>query len=360
MNSLFDRVKIGNIEVKNRFIRSATCEKLSDSDGHNRKQILFDYYEDLAKGGVGTIISSFAKIDKNEIPSINMMGIYDDSFIEEYKKLTSIIHKYDTKVIMQIVYGGSQSKNNSKDNIVFGPSSIKNPSSNMTPIEMTKDNIKYIIQKFIDAAVRAEKSGFDGVQLHIAHGYLLSQFLSPYFNRRKDEYGGNIENRGRIIYEIYEGIRSEAGKNFIISVKINSDNFIDEDSYNIEECIEVCETLDKMGIDLIEISGGMGCSRENEGAIRKVKTKDDEAYFRENTSKVANIVDSPVAIVGGLRSIDIMEDIINKEKIEFISMSRPLHSEPDLINKWKLDKNTKLRCISCNQCNKGGKICVFR
>lgn len=162
------------------------------------------------------------------MPDAGMMGIYDDSFILEYKKLTDMIHEYDANIIMQIVYGGSQTRSAQLSSTIWGPSAIKNESSGIVPIEMTKVDIDYLVNSHAKAAARAKAAGFDDVEIHAAHGYLLSQFLCPHYNNRSDEYGGSIENRARIILEIYVAVRREVGSAFPILIKINSEDFMED------------------------------------------------------------------------------------------------------------------------------------
>lgn len=176
-------------------------------------------YENLAKGGVGTIITGYAFVREDEQPNPGMMGIYDDSFIEEYKELTNLVHTNKSNIIMQIIYGGFMTSFNVGKRTIWGPSTMECEATGAMAREMSKEEIKLLISDFENAALRAKKACFDGIQIHAAHGYLLSQFLSPYYNKRKDEYGGNIENRGRIIFEIYKAIRVSVGKDFPIFIK---------------------------------------------------------------------------------------------------------------------------------------------
>lgn len=364
MKHLFDKTKISNMNIKNRILRGGTWEELADEKGHMTSE-LFKIYRELAQGGVGTIITGYTFVTKDEQPNPGMMGIYDDSFIEEYKELTDIVHSYKANIIMQIVYGGSQTNMNPPSKLIWGPSAVKNEISKVVPSEMTKEDIKILVKAYGDAALRVVKAGFDGVEIHAAHGYLLSQFLCPHYNKRTDEYGGCIENRGRIIFEVYEEIRRKVGDNFPIFVKINSEDFIKDGLTSVESII-ISKRLSKLGIDAIEISGGNESNQSvldnNLGPVRnKVNIgKDRESYFKEHAARLAEEVDVPVILVGGNRQIDVMEDILNSTKIKYFSLARPLISEPNLINKWARGDTKKPKCISCNQCFKTtGKRCIF-
>ena len=364
MKNLFEKTKIKNMTMKNRFIRGGLYEQLADDSGHMTRE-LFNIYKDLADGGVGTILTGYSYITKNEQPNPRMMGIYDDSFIEEYKELTDMVHKNNSNILMQIVYGGSQTHMNPPSNVIWGPSAIKNEISGVTPTEMTREDIKELTKAYGDAALRIKKANFDGVELHAAHGYLLSQFLCPHFNKRTDEYGGTIDNRARIIFEIYTEIRNRVGNDFPILIKINSEDFM-EDGLTSEDSIYVCRKLAQLGIDAIEISGGNESTPtvldNNLGPARNrvILGKDRESYFKEHTSKLANQIDVPVILIGGNRHLDVMEDILNTTEIEYFSLARPLTAEPDLINRWINGDTTKPKCISCNACyNTPGKRCIF-
>lgn len=365
MKSIFDKSKLLNMNMKNRIIRGALWESLADDKGHMTKE-LSNIYEELAKGGVGTIITGYAFVTEGEQPNPGMMGIYDDSFINEYKEFTDMIHGYGANIIMQIAYGGFMTTFNVGERTIWGPSTVENEVTKTWAKEMTKDDIKYLVKAHGDAALRAKKSGFDGVEIHCAHGYLLSQFLSPYYNKRNDEYGGSIENRGRIVFEIFKDIREKVGEDFPILIKLNSADYVKEGGLTQEESLYIAKRLAKLGINAIEVSGGNGSIKEvitnNLGASRTkvVLSKDKESYFREYATKLAEEVDVPVILIGGNRHIDVMEDILNNSKIEYFSLARPLTAEPELINRWERGDLRKPKCISCNQCYKTpGKRCIL-
>jgi len=262
-----------------------------------------------------------------------------------------------------LVYGGSFTWYNTAERIIWGPSAVTNKVSNVTPKEMTAEEIQILIDAFGDAALRAKKSGFDGVEIHGAHSYLLNMFLAPFFNRREDEYGGSPEKRARIIYDIYDNARAKVGKEFPILVKLNCSDFMGDKGFTFADCKDVCRNLAARGIDAIEISGGpvfrtpkpdKDPSNFAEESIGK------ESYFSAYAKEIAGEVDVPVILVGGNRSFDTMENILNDSDIEYLSISRPLLSEPDLINKWSKDRNYKPRCVSCNKCfDENGNICIL-
>ncbi|NFM46416.1 NADH:flavin oxidoreductase [Clostridium botulinum] len=362
MKSLFEKTNIKNLEIKNRFIRSATWDRMSEDDGHLNNEVI-KRYEDLAKGGVGLIVTGYAFISKNEQPNPKMFAIYDDSFIEDYKVLVDRVHKYGSKIAIQIVYGGSQSEHPSAGEMnIYGPSAVKNIVSGITPKEATKEDIRDIVRKFGDAALRAKKAGFDAVQIHAAHGYLLSQFLTLYYNRRNDEYGGDIHNRAKIIYETIEEIRKRVGNDYPIMIKINYDDLMEKNpGLTTEESIEVFKKMDELSIDIIEPSAANLSSGEANYPFRTgINSVEKQSYFKEDVMKIASEVKAKVILMGGNRNINLMNEILNTTEIEYFSLSRPLLAEPDLINKWMDNKDYKQKCVSCNRCWDGlSNCCIF-
>lgn len=364
MKKLFECTTIKNMKLKNRFFKAAVWEELATEDGHMTDE-LFQIYEELAKGGIGTILTGYAHVEKDEQPNPGMMGIYDDSFIPEYKKLTDMAHSHGTNIIMQLAYGGSQTNLKPPSPVIWGPSSVENELTGIVPVEISKEDIKYLTKSFGKAAGRAKQAGFDGVQIHAAHGYLLSQFVCPHYNTRTDEYGGSIENRARIILEIYHGIRKTVGSDFPILIKINSEDFMD-DGLTSEDSIIVSKMFEEAGIDAIEVSGSNESSpnviKNNLGAVRTkvVLSKDRESYFREHAARLAQVVSIPVILTGGNRHIDVMNEILNTTNIAYFGLGRPMISEPDLIKKWAEGDNKAPKCVSCNQCFKiYGKRCIL-
>jgi 2,4-dienoyl-CoA reductase-like NADH-dependent reductase (Old Yellow Enzyme family) len=248
------------------------------------------------------------------------------------------VHEYDTNIIMQIVHGGPK----------WGPSEVEHVAMKTTSKEMSLEDIKEIVQAFGDAAFRVKEAGFDGVQLHAAHGFLLSMFLNPYYNRRSDDYGGSIGNRATIIFESYRAVRDAVGDDFPVLIKVNAEDFMDE-GLTSQDSLFVCKALSEMGVDLIEVSGGSFSSMEGMGPIRSnVDSKNKEAYFKDYAERIAEEVDVPVALVGGNRSMDCMDEILNNGKIEYFSLARPFIREPDLINRWQRGDTEPALCVSCN------------
>lgn len=352
MKQLFEPAKINSLELKNRIIRSAAWMNAAEESGRINQQTL-QIYENLAKGGAGLIITGYAYILQEEKPNPHMLGIYNDELIEEHKKLTSIVHQHDAKVALQIVYGGSASTHPEADTMPFvGPSAVENRMTGITPKEATVADYKRITQAYGDAAYRAKQAGYDAVQFHAAHGYFLSMILSPYFNRRTDEYGGDIHGRAKLLYEIVQEVRNRVGSDFPVMIKMNYDDLLDTgEGMTFEEAQQVCQKLDEIGIDMIELSAGNLSAKPDMNIVRtKLKSIESQSYYRDAAYTIAAQVKAPVSFVGGNRTPALMEEILNDSEIQFFSMARPFITEPDLVNKWKADKSYKARCISCNHC----------
>lgn len=346
MKTIFETTNFKNLTMKNRLFRGALWEELATDDGHLTPE-LSNIYEEIARGGVGTILTGYAYISENIKPNTKMLGIYSDKFIPEYLKFTKKIHDLGSNIIMQVAYGNDLSH------------SIRNE-------EISKSDIENIIRFFTEAAIRVKKSGFDGIELHAGHGYILSQFLSSSHNIRNDEYGGDINNRGKIIFEIVESIRKAVGSDFPVLIKINSQDFLNESGYTEEDSLFICKKLAEIGIDAIEITGGDETFPEvldnNLGPARKkiFGNKEKESYFRNFAKKLSSEINIPVILIGGNRSIEVMNDILNNSNISYFSLSRPLTCEPSLLNRWIEGDSTPSKCVSCNQCYfTYAKRCIF-
>ena len=359
MKTLFDKTELAGMRLKNRIVRSATYDGFADNNGHMTEKV-YQIYENLAKGGVGTIITGLTFVSDFEGAYPGQEGIYDDTFINEYQKLTEMVHQYDAKIIMQLVSNGSQARvSPNSGKVVWGPSAVEDLAYKITPQEMTKEDIAFVQKAFADAADRAKKSGFDGIQIHAAHGYLLNRFLTPYYNRRTDEYGGNQEDRSRMVLEIYEAIRNRVGPDYPVFIKINCEDFF-EQGMTFSDCKYVCNKLAELGIAGIEISGGTPASRPNEGFSRQVLSE-QESYFKKYADEIAQETKMPVILVGGNRNVKGLTEVLNSTAIEYIALCRPFICESDLVNRWLEDAAVPAKCLSCNKCFTGsGTVCIFK
>ena len=362
MRKLFETTKINQMKLKNRFVRSATWEGMANPDGSCSEELV-DLMVKLAKGQVGLIITSHAYVNPEGQAHIRQLGIYDDRFIAGYKKMVEKIHDEGSKIIMQINHAGAKAPVILTKSGPVGPSSMEIKGNSCKT--MTMNDIFLTIEDFKDAAVRAKNAGFDGIQLHAAHGYLLSQFLSPLFNKRTDKYGGNIKNRARFILEILCAIRQGLGKEFIVTIKLNSEDFTDG-GLTQSEMLQVAAMLEQAGIDAIELSGSIGLKISKYASVRegRINSKDAEVYYRDAAKLYKTKIAVPLILVGGIRSYEVAKELIEKEEADYISLCRPLIREPGLIKRWQSGDTGKATCISCNKCfipiKAGeGMYCVF-
>ncbi|MBR3237503.1 MAG: NADH:flavin oxidoreductase [Oscillospiraceae bacterium] len=339
MKKVFEPVEFKKMKLKNRLVRSATWEGLANPDGGLPEET-YAIYEELAKGGAGGIITGFTSVALNDFYFGGMMRLCDDALIPQYRRLVDIIHREHCPAVAQLALGA-----------YYRP--VGNGKfTQVEPDDMTVEEIRIVESQFIDAAVRAQKAGFDGVQLHIAHFFFLSRFVSPAVNHREDEYGGSSANRARIVLEIMAGIRAIA-PGLYITAKINSSDFTYGGLDN-DESLELCKLIALSGIDSIEVSG-------NGTSVSGIRAHVNEGYFLPFAARLAEEVDVPVMLVGGFRALDTMEAVLNQTKIELITLSRPLLCEPDLPKKMQADPKTVSRCISCNRCySSDAHRCVFR
>ncbi len=363
MASLFEAAPIGSLELNNRMIRSATWEGMCEKDGRPTQRLI-DCYQNLAKGGIGLIITgySFVRPDGKQNPW--SIGIHTDEFEKEFKQLTKAVHAANGKIVIQLVHAGGLARPNETGLPKVAPSPIKGKVPKHTPKELTGLEIEDITDCFARASRRAKKWGFDGVQIHGAHGYLVNQFLSPLTNKRTDAYGGSLENRTRFLMDIYEKTRAQVGSTYPVFIKLNVDDHV-ENALQKEEGIKVCKRLSDCGINAIEVSSGSPASGEKGPARIKINSPDKEAYNLELAKAVKKQVSCPVISVGGFRSLEISQKAVEDDKIDFIALARPLIREPDLAVKWQTRTTDIAECISCNKCfmpgmSKGGIACVAK
>jgi len=365
--------KIGTLEIKNRLVRSATWENAASESGHVTDP-LQDMYRALAKGGVGLIITSHSVVHPRGMTDPRMIWVADDSYIPSVRTLARAVHQTasDCKVMIQLTHSGRQPTPGTGVEPV-GPSAVYDEFSKQTPREMTLEEIEDVVEAFAQAIRRARVAGLDGVQLHGAHGYLLSSFLSPRANKRKDRYGGSVENRCRIVREIVECGHKEAGHDFPVLIKMNSVDYL-PGGVDIEESKKIAECLSQIELAAFEISGctweTITRSEEEIGfkpapipeARKGIKTKEQEAYFWQYAKEIRKVVNKPMILVGGIRSIGKIEEILEEGSIDFCAMCRPLVREPDLPNRWLRGEGSETAaCISCNQCipENGSLCCVL-
>ncbi len=345
---LFTPEKIGTLELPNRLIRSATAERMADGEGRPNPK-LFTLYEVLSRGGVGLIITGHMYVHPSGKAHPEMTGIYKDDLIPDLTKLADIVHGNDGKVVAQINHGGRQSYKGVTPQPI-APSAIEEslPSDTNPAREMSVVEIEILIDAFAQAARRAKEAGFDGVQIHSAHGYLISQFNSPYLNRRQDEWGGSLENRTRFLRVVTKAVRNEVGEEYPVFVKFGMMDGV-EGGLSLEEGAKIVGMMAEMGLDGVELSGGMG-GKLLTNVKKGIKREDDEGYFAPFAQAARKVTDMPIALVGGFRSKSIMEQTLQEGVVDFISICRPLINDPELPNKFREGTLDKSGCISSNNC----------
>lgn len=353
---LFTPIKIGPMTIKNRFVRSATHDFMAEEDGSVSKRQL-ELYRQLAEGNIGLIITGHAYVLPSGKASPRQIAIYDDKFIPGLKELTKIVHQSGARIILQLSHAGRQTKERICGCQPLAPSSIYEPVYQVWPREMTLQDIEEVIKAFVQATGRAKEAGFDGVQLHCAHGYLLSSFLSPYTNRRQDQWGGSLDNRTRIILEILKGIKTKIDPDFPILVKLNSSDYLPQ-GLDIEEAAQVAQKLEEAGVAAIEVSGG--CAESGKGSMWPGRrSEEEEGYFVPQATYIKTKLNIPVIGLGGLRTFRVMENFVASGKVDLVSMSRPFIREPDLILKFQRGEVQASACLSCNKCfNPRGIACA--
>ncbi len=350
---LFETYNLAGLELKNRIVRSATYEKRADIDGFVTDSII-DFYSGIVRGGAGLIITGNALVHTSGRSVPNMLCIHNNFYIQKLKQLTDVVHSLGGRIFIQLVHGGRQCfPSLLGGQLPIAPSEVYDPSTKITPREMTNEEIWEVIDAFGQAAGRALEAGFDGIQIHGAHGYLVNEFLSPHTNRRNDYWGGDDERRFHFLEEVYESMRKETGYAVPIIIKMNADDFV-EGGLSPYESLNIAKRLESLGINAVEISGGMYESGSKTARLN-IKNPEDEAYFKEASTLFKSELNISVILVGGIRSRQVAEDILQKKQADLIAMSRPLIREPDLPNKFK-DGKEKADCISCNGCMKFMKL----
>jgi 2,4-dienoyl-CoA reductase-like NADH-dependent reductase (Old Yellow Enzyme family) len=347
MSKLFETSEINGMKLANRFVRSATWEGMAADDGACTPKLI-DLMAGLAEGGVGLIISSHAYVSPEGQAGPWQIGVYDDKLIPELEAMATAVHENGGKIVMQLAHAGYFANAKLTGQTPMAPSNAEGFAKGPRQ-EMNTDDIQGVVKAYGAAAKRAQTAGFDGVQIHSAHGYLLSQFLSPAFNQRKDEYGGDIRNRARALVEVLREIRQTVGKDYPVLVKMNCQDFI-ENGLQPEDSLQAGKMLAENGIDAIELSGGVLIGGKLSPSRMGIKSEDKEAYFQIDARAFKEEVNVPLILVGGNRSFQVADRMIKEGVADYISLCRPLIREPGLINRWKSGDLSKAACVSDNMC----------
>lgn len=353
MGILFSPFRIGELELRNRFVRSATFDPLDDERGFVTPRKI-DLYRELAQGGIGLIITGTTSV--YHFPDLcwpNLSYIDRDESLPYFQKLTEAVHAHEAKISVQLFHDGRDEAYSLQDHGVeaLAPSVVHDdPFFQLPHRAMTEAEIWAMVRAFGDGACRAREAGFDAIQLHGAHGYLFSQFLSPLTNRREDDWGGDLEGRLRFHREVLRDVRSKVGADFPILMKLGVEDAV-TGGLQFEEGRRAAGLLAEWGVDALEISLGLrGEAYAGMEYREDVNSVDQEAYYLAWAQAIKAEATVPVIAVGGLRSYEVCEAIVENGHADLVSMSRPFIREPHLVADWEAGDRHTARCISCNDC----------
>jgi 2,4-dienoyl-CoA reductase-like NADH-dependent reductase (Old Yellow Enzyme family) len=347
MSKLFESSEINGMKLANRFVRSATWEGMAADDGACTPKLI-ELMAGLARGGVGLIISGHTYVSPEGQAGPWQLGVYKDELVSGLTEMAQAVHANGGKIVLQLAHAGYFANAKLTGQTPLAPSNVEGFAKGPRH-EMNTDDIKGIVKAYGAAAGRAQTAGFDGVQIHSAHGYLLSQFLSPAFNQRQDEYGGDIRNRARALIEVLQEIRQTVGKAYPVLAKMNCQDFF-ENGLPPEDSRQAGKMLVENGIDAIELSGGVLIGGKMSPSRMGIKSEEKEAYFQNEARAFKAEVNVPLILVGGNRSFQVAERMVNDGVADYISLCRPLIREPGLINRWKSGDLSKAACVSDNMC----------
>ena len=314
-------ITIGNMTVHNRLVLPPMASKTSGEHGYVSDEMIA-YYEDICRGGhIGLVIAEHAYIHIGGKASEGQMSVADDGAIEGLKRLVDAVHACGSKIICQINHAGSGTNETVTGGLTpVAPSNVGHPMrKSENPRAMTVEEIKALPKLFADAALRAKVAGFDGVEIHACHGYLLSQFNSPLTNLRTDEYGGSLENRVRIIREVYAAVREAVGADYVVAVRYGGCDYMDGGS-TIEDAVAGAKILASDGVDLLDMSGGM--------TAISVQGRNYAGYFKDMAAPVKAAVDVPVMLTGGIWTAETAEEFLQEGAADLIGVGRAMLQNP--------------------------------
>lgn len=319
MSILSSSIQVGNLKIKNRLVMPPMATSKATEEGQITKQICDYYYEKSFGGYIGLIITEHSYVNRKGKAGKGQISIADDRDINGLKELATLIHENGSKVIAQISHAGGKTKREITGTEVYGASASPIPKIDLVPLEMSTNDIQEVISNFTKAAIRAKQAGFDGIEIHSAHGYLLNQFYSPLTNKRTDEYNAQtLHNRLKLHMQIIESIRKVVGHNFLIAVRLGACDYMEGGS-TLQDSIEAAKLLEEAGIDLLDISGGL-CGYMSPDCK-------EEGYFSEITEAIQEVIDIPVILTGGIIEAHTAEMLLQNRKADFIGVGRALFKD---------------------------------
>ncbi|GFK93372.1 NADH oxidase [Fundidesulfovibrio magnetotacticus] len=350
MPDVFDPIQAGSLTLPNRFLRSATWEGLAAPDGSATPE-LAERMAELARGQVGLVISGHAFVTPEGRAGLRQLGANDDALLPGLASLAQAVHEAGGLCALQIAHAGDQGNSALSGLEAVGPSDVERPGT--LPVRaLDREGMERLTRAFVQAALRARKAGFDAVQLHAAHGYLLSQFLSPVWNRRDDAYGGSPAKRARFPLEVARAVRKALGPDFPLLVKLNAGDFV-EGGPEPEDMVRAALRFEEAGVDAVELSGGCRQAGEAFMPARKghIRTQEEEAYHRRAAKHAKERgLKIPLFLVGGIRSFEVAQGLVASGAADGVSLCRPLICEPDLVKRWRGGDLRPAQCVSDNAC----------
>ncbi|RSK25767.1 NADH:flavin oxidoreductase [Bacillus sp. HMF5848] len=354
---LFSKGRIGTLQLKNRIVMPAIGTSLASSTGEASSELIA-YYEERAKGGCGLIITEITRIDDElGVGCANQLAVTKPIHIPQLERLVRTVHKYDTKLFVQLHHPGRQTHSHLLDGKqIVAPSAIMCNRTKEMPRALTTEEVEGLIKKFVKGAKIAQMAGVDGVELHGAHGYLINQFLSPYTNKRADKYGGDFVNRARFITEIILGIKHICGKDFPVSVRLSGDEFV-EGGLKLADTIKIAKYLESIGVDAINVS----CGTYESGVTIVEPTSYPQGWKKHLAQGVKQAINIPVIAVSVIRKPEFAESLLTEGATDFVAVGRAQLADPEWSNKAFAGLDSSIRpCISCLHCieelGKGGCI----
>ncbi len=352
---LFEPARIRGVRLRNRFVRSATVEGMGTPDGRPTVRLKELYFR-LAEAEVGLIVTSAALVDGEAYKKRRYvegraydLAMDEDRYIEDWREVVSGVQARGARIAMQIVHTGRQENPKIRGSSPIAPSPVPVTNTGTVPREMTVPEIEEMAERFAQSCRRVREAGFDAVQLHGGHGYLISNFISPYTNVRTDGYGGSTENRARFITEIVRRARKWVGEDYPLMIKMNCDDFV-EGGLTLREAVETGKIIADAGIDCVEVTGGTVSDSLLRISVPHINSVEKEAYFATFSRALKQQLSIPVVLVGGLRTPGVMAKALEGGVADLVSLSRPFIREPDLVKRWKEGDFEKATCVSCNLC----------
>ncbi|MFC1838023.1 NADH:flavin oxidoreductase [Thermodesulfobacteriota bacterium] len=342
MSKLFESLQINSLNIKNRFVRSATVDNLGEDMCVTEAQL--NFYRELSRGEAGLIVSSglFPSLDGWAAPG--QLGIHADEMIPSLKKITDTVHANGGRIVAQLMHAGWFGNPELCGFQTVGPSETVNPANNLKVRELSSDEVEEKVDEFVRAGARAAEAGFDGVQIHAAHGWLVSAFLSPVTNHRNDKWGGSVLKRSNFVVAMVEGLRKVTGPNYPILIKLGIKEYHPEGK-SVEEGISSANMFIDAGIDAVEVSEGV-----EEIPFNHIRPEETSPYYVEECRKTKAEISKPIILVGGMRTLSEMEKIVDDGITDAISMCRPFIMDQHIVKKFREGTSDRSLCTSCNNC----------